>query len=409
MCTSINTTPPLLCVATQQSDLARFVVQVQPGYDPKIAMLDPKKTSTLEGQMLSCKQAFASLHDLHITQVGLNIRGLASWQEEWIVMCITLRPTDRVSYITKGKERATLIFSHAGLEDGSAPLTDAAIPFLTFPWQSSPPSIDPQTIRSNTLDSILDWTTTKTSIPDRLSRRILYNALCAIMFSFASRPFPNLPGMWDTKILPSLRLLGELRPTRREDRYTHSRYNISLPDDDDGENPDENLASAFLADLAPTWKHGGGEMKDTDTMEWLNNCIRSRSVAEKKATSAKNERLVEVCSVCCGEEPLLWVSLGEAECANGHRWERCSLTFLAIQEPGVSKYCERCGAQYCNEEYLLRPPAAGGMEEGDDDDDEAKTLTEYVFTRFSVCIFCRGKFVSEVRGRGSDDDFAFLA
>ena len=443
MCVSNSDDTPLLCVATQQSDLVRLTVDQTPDHGPVIRVLDSDKPSNLENQMLSCKKAFASLYNLNINQTGINIRGLASWKNGWIAMCITLRATDRLAYTIRARERATLIFSHANLEDGPKPLPKS------LPWQAPLPNYETQTVQSKVLDSILNWPTTKASIPDPLSRRILYNALCATMLSFTSHPLPNLPARWDAKILPSLRVLGELRPTRPKDRYTHSRYNMSLPpdddDDDDEEGADENLASAFLADLAPTWKHGGGEMQDTNIREWLNNCIRSRSIDEKAMPVA--ERLVEACIVC--RETLLWVSLEEAECTHGHTWERCAMTFLAIQEPGVSKHCERCNRQFINEEFLNPAAVAEDDVEGDDamkdaeakleveatevvvaveedekeageesegeereeEEEEPKTLAEDIFTRCSVCIFCGGKFVSEVtRGEGDEDGdgFAFL-
>ena len=440
MCASSSYTTPLLCVATQQSDLVRLIVDLSLESTPKFSKLDSEKLGNLEIEMQACKQRFASEYDLDIAQVGINIRGLASWKNEWIAMCITLRAIDRVAYTTKGKERATVIFSHPNLEDSSASPSDTIQSSLIFPWKLPLPIIDSQSIRSNTLDSILDWPTTKSSMPDCLSRRILYNALCATMLYFTSRPFPNLPAMWDTKILPSLRLLGELRSTRASERYTHSRYNVPLPDDNDDDEvgtEEENLASTFLADLAPTWKHGVGEMKDTDTLEWLNNCIRSRSIAEKSMRAS--ERVVEACRVC--GKILLWVSLGEAKCTNGHEWERCELTFLAIQAPGWSKYCERCEAQFHNEEFLRLSDATEGEGDGDHEEEEEeegdeneereegkelneedeeveendvdeegtamKTLAEYVFARFSVCIFCGGKFFSDVRGTDKDA-FTFL-
>ena len=447
MCVSNRDDTPLLCVATQQSDLVRLTVDQMPNRGPEIRVLNSEEPSNLENQMLSCKKAFASLYDLNVRQIGINIRGLTSWNNGWIAMCITLRPTDRLAYTIRARERATLIFSHANLENGPKPLP------TSLPWHAPLPTYDAQIVQSKGLDSILNWPTTKASIPDPLSRRILYNALCATMLSFTSRPFPNLPAMWDAKILPSLRVLGELRPTRSRDRYTHSRYNMSLSpddnDDDDEGGADENLASAFLADLAPTWKHGGGEMQDTDIREWLNNCIRSRRIGEKAMPPA--QRLVEACIVC--EETLLWVSLEEAECTHGHTWERCATTFLAIQEPGVSKYCERCGRHFINEEFLnptgtAAAAAEGNFEDGiqgedamgeaetadavagiedeeeekevgegskgeerreEEEDEEPKTLAEDIFTRCSVCIFCGGNFVSEVtRGEGNDG-FTFLA
>lgn len=106
---------------------------------------------------------------------------------------------------------------------------------------------------------------------------------------------------------------------------------------------------------------------------------------------------------------------------------RCALTFLAIQEPGISKYCERCGKQYLTEEALLKDevsqgnsdrtdvevpaPTIGGHSHTNFDDDaeaqaslmaqhqvsspsnELAPLVRMLFSNYDVCVFCGGKFV----------------
>lgn len=48
---------------------------------------------------------------------------------------------------------------------------------------------------------------------------------------------------------------------------------------------------------------------------------------------------------------------------------RCSLTFLAIQAPGISKLCGICGKRYLNEEYLRKTDRlirSGGNRQSED-------------------------------------------
>lgn len=108
---------------------------------------------------------------------------------------------------------------------------------------------------------------------------------------------------------------------------------------------------------------------------------------------------------------------------------RCSLTFLAIQEPGISKYCERCGKEYLVEEALLkdgqseevlrqpgvrktattpRAQKSGTGQTGAVEEDEGiqvqneqalgltdkpAPLVRMLFATCDVCVYCGGKFV----------------
>ena len=78
---------------------------------------------------------------------------------------------------------------------------------------------------------------------------------------------------------------------------------------------------------------------------------------------------------------------------------------MAIQAPGMSKYCEQCGREYLNDERIFPisvmkakvevsegssgimkdPPVLGTRE---------PTLARQVFKNFDKCIFCGGKFIS---------------
>jgi hypothetical protein len=78
-----------------------------------------------------------------------------------------------------------------------------------------------------------------------------------------------------------------------------------------------------------------------------------------------------VVCVCVGPDLLtLFVNLA-----------RCGLSFLAIQEPGISKYCSLCQTEYLDEDSLVL--MRGGK--------LSRTFSE-LFEAFDTCLYCGGKF-----------------
>ncbi|TKA63871.1 hypothetical protein B0A49_09297 [Cryomyces minteri] len=103
---------------------------------------------------------------------------------------------------------------------------------------------------------------------------------------------------------------------------------------------------------------------------------------------------------------------------------RCALTFLAIQAPGVSKFCGLCGIQYLNDSILqenveITPATLPQPSNGVDKDDQTlkdalnaegsgvertvsegkqgankiATLARILFATCDVCVYCGGKYV----------------
>ncbi|KAJ5174201.1 uncharacterized protein N7482_000078 [Penicillium canariense] len=95
--------------------------------------------------------------------------------------------------------------------------------------------------------------------------------------------------------------------------------------------------------------------------------------------SGPGAHLFERCEIC--EAGIAWASATEAQCAGGHLFARCGLTFLAIQEPGISKYCSLCQKEYINEEIVAR------SREG-----SLSSTYRSLFEAFDTCLYCRGKF-----------------
>ncbi|KAH7058765.1 transcription factor IIIC subunit delta N-term-domain-containing protein [Macrophomina phaseolina] len=159
-----------------------------------------------------------------------------------------------------------------------------------------------------------------------------------------------------------------------------------------------------------------------------------------EAMEASADIHVEGCEIC--DDSIGFESFAWARCGQGHEFVRCSLTFLAIQAPGISKLCGICGKRYLNEEYLRKTdrmivesgetpsPGERGQQDvvmqGADSGEEAIltstetdgtgegnakqggevaegaeadggrlpiTLTRILFGACDVCIYCGGKFV----------------
>ncbi|KAJ5971563.1 Transcription factor IIIC zinc-finger [Penicillium vulpinum] len=89
--------------------------------------------------------------------------------------------------------------------------------------------------------------------------------------------------------------------------------------------------------------------------------------------------IYEKCEIC--DVGIGWPTAKSAQCANGHVWERCGLSFLAIQEPGVSKYCSVCRKEALDEELVAY---TRGEKQG-------RTF-DALFETFDICLHCAVKF-----------------
>jgi hypothetical protein len=58
----------------------------------------------------------------------------------------------------------------------------------------------------------------------------------------------------------------------------------------------------------------------------------------------------DTCDFCSA--PIPFTDLTSATCTNGHNFPRCGLSFLAIQAPGISKYCGICHTPFLSDEFV---------------------------------------------------------
>ncbi len=89
-------------------------------------------------------------------------------------------------------------------------------------------------------------------------------------------------------------------------------------------------------------------------------------------TTAKQEK----CEICDARIPSS--ASTSVKCINGHQFSRCNISFVAIQEPGISKYCAKCGRQFLDVGKLKIP--------------DGPSLSQALFDKFDICPYCQGKF-----------------
>jgi hypothetical protein len=59
---------------------------------------------------------------------------------------------------------------------------------------------------------------------------------------------------------------------------------------------------------------------------------------------------IDTCDFCTSSIPFTdWTS---ASCTSGHQFPRCGLSFIAIQAPGITKYCGICSTPFLNDEFV---------------------------------------------------------
>ncbi|OCT47351.1 hypothetical protein CLCR_02355 [Cladophialophora carrionii] len=143
--------------------------------------------------------------------------------------------------------------------------------------------------------------------------------------------------------------------------------------------------SIDVADLVDAWlarhqstvakeKALGGDVQEQDTEKLQ----EEQMDLDRLRTGSEHVTAEEVCELC--GEPIPFTSdFDRARCDRGHQFSRCWLSFVAIQEPGISKYCSKCGRQFLDfakMEFQGNGPSLG----------------QALFDRFDACPYCQGKY-----------------
>lgn len=254
--------------------------------------------SPVNYQVQMLQKDFDQRHDLG----GLSIAktwGLASWGP-YLAICISFHPGDMIEYMLTSGERCHIIFS---LMDATGSVVEDA----DFPWQKSSPSFH-QEDKPYVHNEVLTKSTFQ-RFYDFSDCRVLFSTCCAAMISSGTQ-------------------MAELIETALQQLVTSTGINLELE-------------LSLLRDTRSS------HLSAASCVKSLNEIIISRS--GEKGRSHWQE-LHDFCSVC--DEVILWTSVTEASCVNGHQFARCALTSLPIKEPGVSKYCESCHREFLDESVL---------------------------------------------------------
>ncbi|KAF3050970.1 hypothetical protein E8E11_010543 [Didymella keratinophila] len=109
------------------------------------------------------------------------------------------------------------------------------------------------------------------------------------------------------------------------------------------------------------------------------------AASSKQSSDLLADVATDLCDFCSA--PIPFTDLTSATCTNGHEFPRCGISLLAIQAPGITKYCGICSTPYLNEEFVR------AQEVREVETEPAYTIARMLFQACDVCIFCGGKFV----------------
>ncbi len=349
-------------------------------------------------------------------KVASRVYGIAaSPLGDLVATATVLLPSDAPAYITPSEYRTTVTVSSCRAAQGDAPGLDGfsrsydiTSSVLLFSMQQYEAAQSKKTDRTTLIEAMSHIV----QVPNAQINYDLDNSMCS--------------GMGPVQHVRYLRLRLFLLPKLRNARFellagmaTKKKYECA---------PIEKLLLPRLVSEVlkiPASFSQAGVLSDKIRQAYLS--LRSKLQVGSEDTSAAP--LQEECRICKSYIEL--ESIRWARCAEGHQFSRCGLTFLAIQEPGISKHCTLCDTQFFDEWAL---PCLGKLNEAVKDGniemtdvpepkesaattDEAQpepastadrgwvhvsspaakiepnnTLARILFAAFDNCIYCGGNF-----------------
>ncbi|KAL1793958.1 hypothetical protein ACET3X_007379 [Alternaria dauci] len=110
-------------------------------------------------------------------------------------------------------------------------------------------------------------------------------------------------------------------------------------------------------------------MSDNDTSEDNDAPPVTTGVMDSSCSTAQIS--ADTCDFCSASIP--FTDLASAACTNGHRFPRCGLSFLAIQAPGITKYCGICNTPFLSDECVMAQECVDNKKSLDIGDDTVMT------------------------------------
>jgi hypothetical protein len=123
---------------------------------------------------------------------------------------------------------------------------------------------------------------------------------------------------------------------------------------------------------------------DQGLIEWSETAGQLLALIESDDGASENTAHAEVCEICRFNNKTVTLDITadgqRGKCPSGHDFYRCGITFLAIQDPGICKYCVRCGRQFLCIEQV----------EAEDGPSLGRTLLDECGA--GLCPYCQGYF-----------------
>ncbi|KAG9190266.1 hypothetical protein G6011_08354 [Alternaria panax] len=101
------------------------------------------------------------------------------------------------------------------------------------------------------------------------------------------------------------------------------------------------------SDTSEVFTATGGDLEDNNPSP-VNNDVMGSSSSTDQTLGAST---ADTCDFCSASIP--FTDLTTAACTNGHEFPRCGLSFLAIQAPGITKYCGICSTPFLSDECVM--------------------------------------------------------
>lgn len=340
------------------------------------------------------KAAFDAEHDLN-GKVLERTWGIASSPlQDFVVTCITLHPAESITYVISINQTCILNIS-------------PECPTITG---DRAPDIEPSRDQYLPAEAILFSVQRCMELrngPAAYSPEIVVNHVLAHT--------PSGPRVEDIAALSAETTEEQVRQLRlalyapeearkfRASRLAGVALRLSQPE------LIRNIVKRFVSVLLRL-DHTVLEMDETSiTIRRLFYTVHSR--LEAPAASGTEQATagdrVETCKIC--DDNIPFESLRWARCTRGHRFGRCALSFVATQDPGITKLCRICDQQYLDDDVvpeLQRSPEDIVMREVP----RAKvgstvvtqsymevprprpTLAQLLFAACDLCVYCGGSF-----------------
>lgn len=358
------------------------------------------------------REVYSTEHELQGNVQERTYGIAASPLGQYVATCFTLHTSDGLEYVIATNQKSTLSITYESrLDEGALMATPRATALL-----------DPVSVETLLFDMQSQYRKiVGEEEPDDDSREVIVADILRNM-----PRAPNIAGYPDANdrsalsfdgLTHLLRIMLFAHPRMREQRASRladfvvrkntSRHSMARP-----------VVQQVVEEVAklPT------ELVRMDALSSrimnIHATIRAKLMAQPTAaTTASTDTVIsEDCQIC--QQPIPFESLRWSKCSTGHEFARCALSFLSIQEPGITKSCGICDLQILKDSTvadvtsaaedieMTDVPAPEGDEEIPADDTWVEishnqdnkdlrpkmTLAQLLFNACDVCIYCGGKF-----------------